>query len=45
MLEIGLGVGFFTAIVLALVAIILFAKSKLVSSGNVTININVLNVE
>lgn len=40
MLEIGLGVGFFTAIVLALVAIILFAKSKLVSSGNVTININ-----
>ena len=40
MLEIGLGVGFFTAIVLALVAVILFAKSKLVSSGNVTININ-----
>ena len=40
MLEIGLGVGFFTAIVLALVAIILFAKSKLVSTGNVTININ-----
>jgi len=40
MLEIGLGVGFFTAIVLALVAIILFAKSKLVASGNVTISIN-----
>ena len=40
MLEIGLGVGFFTAIVLALVAIILFAKSKLVSTGNVTIDIN-----
>lgn len=40
MLEIGLGVGFFTAIVLALVAVILFAKSKLVVSGNVTISIN-----
>jgi Na+-transporting NADH:ubiquinone oxidoreductase subunit F len=40
MLEIGLGVGFFTAIVLALVAIILFAKSKLVASGNVKITIN-----
>lgn len=30
----------FTAIVLALVLVILFAKSKLVSSGDVTININ-----
>lgn len=40
MLEIGLGVGFFTLIVLALVAIILFAKSKLVASGNVDILIN-----
>jgi len=40
MLEIGLGVGFFTVIVLALVAIILFAKSKLVASGNVKISIN-----
>jgi len=40
MLEIGLGVGFFTAIVLALVAVILFAKSRLVSSGNVKITIN-----
>ena len=40
MLEIGLGVGFFTIIVLALVAIILFAKSKLVASGNVKISIN-----
>lgn len=40
MLEIGLGVGFFTAIVLALVAVILFAKSKLVASGNVKISIN-----
>lgn len=40
MLEIGLGVGFFTAIVLTLVAIILFAKSKLVATGNVKISIN-----
>jgi Na+-transporting NADH:ubiquinone oxidoreductase subunit F len=40
MLEIGLGVGFFTAIVLALVAIILFAKSKLVATGDVKITIN-----
>ncbi|MFT5573954.1 MAG: Na+-transporting NADH:ubiquinone oxidoreductase subunit F [Cryomorphaceae bacterium] len=40
MLEIGLGVGFFTVIVLTLVAIILFAKSKLVESGNVKITIN-----
>ena len=40
MLEVGLGVGFFTAIVLALVTIILFAKSKLVATGNVKITIN-----
>lgn len=40
MLEIGLGVGFFTLIVLTLVAIILFAKSKLVASGTVNILIN-----
>jgi len=38
--EIVLGVGMFTGIVLALVAIILIAKSKLVPSGDVTININ-----
>lgn len=38
--EIVLGVGMFTAIVTLLVVIILIAKSKLVSSGNVTININ-----
>lgn len=38
--EIVLGVGMFTAIVLALVLIILFAKSKLVNSGDVTINVN-----
>ena len=38
--EIILGVVMFTVIVLALVALILFAKSKLVPSGNVTISIN-----
>jgi len=38
--EIILGVLMFTIIVLALVAIILFAKSKLVPSGNITISIN-----
>jgi len=40
MLDIGLGVGFFTLIVLLLVAIILFAKSKLVASGSINILIN-----
>ncbi len=40
MLEIGLGVSFFTAIVLVLVALILFAKSRLVPSGNIKISIN-----
>jgi len=35
-----LGVGMFTAIVLSLVGVILFARSRLVSSGNVTIEIN-----
>ncbi len=39
-MEIILGVSMFTAIVLALVLVILFAKSKLVSSGEVRININ-----
>ncbi|MBT8149036.1 MAG: 2Fe-2S iron-sulfur cluster binding domain-containing protein, partial [Gammaproteobacteria bacterium] len=38
--EISLGVAMFTAIVLALVLIILFARSQLVSSGNVDIEIN-----
>jgi len=38
--EIVLGVGMFTFVVLALVLVILFAKSKLVNSGNVKININ-----
>ena len=38
--EIVLGVLMFTVMVLALVAVILAARSKLVSSGNVTIEIN-----
>jgi Na+-transporting NADH:ubiquinone oxidoreductase subunit F len=37
---VGLGVIMFTLIVLLLVVVILFAKSKLVPSGNVTISIN-----
>jgi len=39
-LEVALGVGMFTAVVLSLVAIILFARSKLVASGDVTIEVN-----
>jgi Na+-transporting NADH:ubiquinone oxidoreductase subunit F len=39
-IEILFGVLMFTGIVLALVAIILIAKSKLVASGNVTITVN-----
>lgn len=39
-IEIILGVVMFTAIVLALVAVILSARAKLVSSGDVVININ-----
>ncbi|PKM05370.1 MAG: NADH:ubiquinone reductase (Na(+)-transporting) subunit F [Gammaproteobacteria bacterium HGW-Gammaproteobacteria-6] len=39
-IEIILGVGMFTAIVLSLVAVILIARSKLVSSGDVSIEIN-----
>ncbi len=38
--EILLGVGMFTVIVLALVVIILFARSRLVSTGDVKITIN-----
>ncbi|MDA8962596.1 NADH:ubiquinone reductase (Na(+)-transporting) subunit F [Pseudomonadales bacterium] len=38
--EITLGVGMFTAIVLALVAIILIARGQLVSTGDVSINVN-----
>ncbi|MCP4407825.1 MAG: NADH:ubiquinone reductase (Na(+)-transporting) subunit F [Gammaproteobacteria bacterium] len=40
MLEIGLGVSMFTGIVLSLVLIILAARSRLVASGNVTIEVN-----
>lgn len=40
MLEIGLGVLFFTLIILLLVGVILVAKSKLVAVGNVNILIN-----
>ncbi len=40
MIEIVLGVLMFTAIVLVLVVVILVAKSKLVASGNVSINVN-----
>ncbi len=40
MFDIYLGVGMFIAIVLALVLIIMFAKSKLVPTGEVTISIN-----
>lgn len=40
MLEIALGVTFFTGIVLALVALILFARSKLVATGDVPILVN-----
>ncbi|MBY5990604.1 NADH:ubiquinone reductase (Na(+)-transporting) subunit F [Ferrimonas balearica] len=39
-MEIVLGVGMFTAIVTVLVLVILFAKSKLVASGDVQISIN-----
>ena len=40
MLEVGLGISFFTLIVLILVFIILIAKSQLVAAGNVSVNIN-----
>ena len=39
-MEIFLGVAMFTIIVLALVVIILAAKAKLVSTGEITISIN-----
>ncbi|MCO4794369.1 MAG: NADH:ubiquinone reductase (Na(+)-transporting) subunit F [Bacteriovoracaceae bacterium] len=38
--EITLGVTMFTVVVLALVLVILFAKSKLVPTGNIKLNIN-----
>lgn len=37
---VGLGVVFFTVIVIALVSMIIFAKSRLVATGNVNIEIN-----
>lgn len=40
MVEIALGVGLFTAIVLGLVGIILLARSRLVATGNVSILVN-----
>ena len=40
MLEILLGIGFFTAIIIALVLVILAAKSQLVASGSVSVLIN-----
>ena len=42
-MEIILGVSMFTAIVVALVLVILFAKSKLVSTGDVKISIESVN--
>jgi Na+-transporting NADH:ubiquinone oxidoreductase subunit F len=39
-LEIGLGVGVFVGVILALVMIIQFAKDKLVPAGNVKLLIN-----
>ncbi|WP_286999837.1 2Fe-2S iron-sulfur cluster-binding protein, partial [Shewanella sp. CG_4_9_14_0_8_um_filter_42_14] len=39
-LEVYLGVSMFTVIVLVLVLVILFAKSKLVASGDIIIGIN-----
>ncbi|MDX2413421.1 MAG: NADH:ubiquinone reductase (Na(+)-transporting) subunit F [Woeseiaceae bacterium] len=40
MFEVGLGVGLFTLIILILVFVILVARSKLVSDGTITLNIN-----
>ncbi len=40
MLEVMLGVGLFTAVVLLLVFVILAARSRLVSTGNVTVLVN-----
>ena len=44
-IEIYLGVGMFIVIVLALVFIIMFAKSKLVPSGDVTITFKSINIQ
>ena len=40
MVEIALGVALFTAIIVALAMLILFARSKLVATGNITILVN-----
>ncbi len=40
MLEVMLGVGLFTTIILVLVLVILVARSKLVASGSVTVTVN-----
>ena len=40
MLEVMLGVGLFTAVVLVLVFVILAARSRLVSTGNVSVVVN-----
>jgi Na+-transporting NADH:ubiquinone oxidoreductase subunit F len=40
MVEIGLGVSLFTAIVLALVGVILLARSRLVPSGTISVTVN-----
>jgi len=39
-LQVGLGVGLFTLIILVLVFVILAARSKLVADGSITLNIN-----
>lgn len=39
-LEVGLGVGMFTAIIMMLVVVILYARNLLVSTGQITIEIN-----
>ena len=38
--QVGLGVGLFTGIILLLVLVILFARSKLVASGAVSVVVN-----
>ena len=40
LIQVGLGIGLFTAIILVLVIVILFARSKLVSTGAVSLLVN-----
>jgi len=40
LIEIGLGVALFTAIIVTLAMLILFARSRLVATGDITINVN-----